>query len=376
MKSITILLLHMQYGGIEKQTISLANELCKKYRVRIVSTYSMKAEPAYTVDPRVEVQYLIHDRPNRDAFVQALKGKRLWKAFCQGLKAARILYLKKKRMIGAIKKLDTDYVLSTRIEYADMLSRYAPKGVVTITQEHLHDDSPAYVDWVKKAFRNLDYLVVLSQGSGENYGKWLEENRKIRLVEIPNILEAVPAESAPLQGNRLVAVGRLHPVKDFGTLLEVFARVRKQVPDATLALLGDGEERETLVARAEELGIGDAVEFKGMLSKERVTEEMLRSDVYVMTSLTECFPMVLLEAESCGLPLVSFDVPVGPRRILEDGVNGALIPDREIDRMADAIAELLQNREKLAAFGRASKEKSYQYTAEKIMPLWDALFEK
>lgn len=375
MKSVTILLLHMQYGGIEKQTISLANELCKKYRVKIVCTYSMNKKPAYAVDDRIEIEYLINDRPNRDEFNEAVKAKRYIEAFRQGLKAARILRLKNKLMINAIKKLDSDFVLSTRIEYAKMLSAYAPKEVVTITQEHLHDASPAYVERVKKAFSNLDYLVVLSQGSSENYGKWLADNKKIKLVEIPNILEEIPAESAALQGNRLVAVGRLHPVKDFGTLLKVFALVHQQIPEATLALLGDGEEREMLEQQAKELGLSDAVLFKGMLTKERVTEEMLQSDLYVMTSLTECFPMVLLEAESCGLPLISFDVPVGPRRIIAEGENGFLIPDREVEQMADAIVALLRDREKLTAFGKSSKEKARNYTADKIIPLWDNLFD-
>ena len=63
-----------------------------------------------------------------------------------------------------------------------MLSKFAPDNVVKITQEHLHDDSPKYVNRIKKAFSNLDYLVVLCEGSKTNYGNWLKDNKKIKFT--------------------------------------------------------------------------------------------------------------------------------------------------------------------------------------------------
>jgi len=374
MKTITILLLHMQHGGIEKQTITLANELCKKYKVNIISTYSMKAPPAYPVDKRISIKYLMDDKPNRDEFKEALHSKNPITVFKQGFKAASILRKKKTLMIKEIKKLDCDYVLSTRAEFAHMLSAYAPDGVVTLTQEHLHDDSPEYIEKVKRAFINLDYLVVLCEGSEKNHSEWLSENDKTKLVRIPNILESIPEETAPLLSNNIVSVGRLHPVKDFPTLIEVFNKVQKKIPDATLTIVGGGEEKEKLRELASSYGIADKVKVTGMVSKESVQKYMLMSDLYVMTSLTECFPMVLLEASSVGLPLVSFDVPVGPKAIIENGKNGYLIEDRKIDEMADKVVEMLTDREKLRELGKNSKEMAKNYLPENVMPLWFDLF--
>ena len=113
-----------------------------------------------------------------------------------------------------------------------------------------------------------------------------------------------------------------------------------------------------------------------MLDKEQVEENMLNSDLYVMTSLTECFPMVLLEAASCGLPLIAFDVPVGPRAIIANGVNGYLINNRNIEEMADKIIELLENRTELKRIGINSKQLSNNYIPEKIMDKWDEIFQK
>lgn len=376
MKKIAILLLHMQHGGIEKQTISFANELCKKYDVQIISAYTMKKDPAYEVNSKIKIKYLIDDRPNREEFKKAISSKNIFQIIKQGFKALKILYLKNALMVKEIKKLNTDFVLSTRIEYANMLSKYAPKSVVTITQEHLHDDSKKYVNKVKKSFKNLDYLIVLGPGSKQNYSKWLENNKKIKIVEIPNLLEEIPKESSMLNGNKIISIGRLHPVKDFETLIRVFHKVIKAVPTATLTIVGGGEEYENLKKLCKELKIEDKVEITGMVSQDEVKKYLLSSDIYVMTSLTECFPMVLLEASSCGLPLISFDVPVGPKAIIKENVNGYLIENRNQEEMAKQIVELLQNKEKLANLGRKSKEMSYNYLPDKIMKKWDEIFQK
>lgn len=376
MKKITILLLHMQHGGIEKQTIAFANELIKKYEVEIISVYSMNKEPAYSVDPKVKIKYLIDDKPNRNEFKDAIKSKNPLKILKEGFKAIKVLYLKNHLMIKQIKKLHTDFVLSTRIEQANMLSKYAPKSVITMTQEHLHNDSDKYIKKVKKSFKNLDYLIVLGPGSRENYSKWLEDNKKIKIVEIPNILEEIPEQSSKLNKNRLVAVGRLHPEKDFETLINVFNKVLKQIPNSMLTIVGGGDELDKLKQLTEKLNIENKVKITGMVSKEQVEEYLMNSDIYVMTSITECFPMVLLEASSCGLPLIAFDVPVGPRAIINNGENGYLIKNREVDEMANKIVEMLNDREKLLEMGNESKKLSNMYLASNVMPRWYDIFDK
>lgn len=374
MKKITILMLHLQHGGIEKQTIALANELCNNYDVQIISTYNMLKEPAYKVDDKIEIKYLIEDKPNREEMKAAIKSKNIVQMIKQAIKAIKILYLKKHLMIKEVRNLACDYVLSTRIEFAEMLSNYAPKNVVTLTQEHLHDDSDRYVTRAKKAFKGLDYLLVLCDGSRENFSRWLEDNKKIKIVQIPNILSDIPKESAPLCGNRLISVGRLHPVKNFESLIEVFALVQKKLPDAQLTIVGGGDEYEPLCRQVKALGLENSVNITGMVSAEEVKTYMLSSDIYVMTSHTECFPMVLLEASSVGLPLISFDVPVGPRSIINDGENGHLIHYPDKKQMAEKIIHLLKNREYLEKLGSNAKKASSMYLAANIMEKWHEIF--
>lgn len=376
MKKITILLLHLQFGGIEKQTITFANELSKLYDVEIISVYNIKPKPAYQINKKISIKYLIDSGPNRNEFKEAIKNRDFIKCFKEGIKSIKILYLKNHLMIKQIKKLKCDYVLSTRLEYANMLSKYAPKNVVTMTEEHLHDDSLKYVKKVKKSLKNLDYLITIGKGSTENYSKWLKENKRIKIVEIPNILECVSEKSARLEKNNLISIGRLHPVKDFETLIHVFNIVQEKIKDANLTIVGGGDEFEHLNTLINKLNLNSKIKITGMVDKEKVEEYLFDSDLYVMTSLTECFPMVLLEALSVGVPTIAFDVPVGPRAIIKDDVNGYLIKNREIEVMADKIIQLLNNREKLKLLGKAGKESSYQYLPENVMKKWYQIFQK
>ena len=372
---ITILMLHMQYGGIEKQTITFANELSKKYDVEIISTYSMKREPAYSVNNNIKIKYLIDDAPNRNEFKEAVRNKKLLKVFKEGCKATRILKMKRELMIKEIKNIKSDFIFSTRLEFANYLSKYAPKGIVTLTEEHLHDDSEKYIKRIKKSCENLDYLITIGKGSTKNYSEWLKDNKRIKIVEIPNILEEVPEVNSKLETNNLISVGRLHPVKDFETLIRVFDLVQKEVENATLTIVGGGDELVNLKRLINELGLDNKVKITGMVGKEEVQQYMLKSDIYVMTSLTECFPMVLLEASSVGLPLVSFDVPVGPKAIIEEGKNGYLIENRNIEDMANKVVELLKNREMLKELGANAKEMSYKFLPGNVMKKWYEIFD-
>jgi len=374
MKKICILMLHLQHGGIEKQTISLANQLCKYYEIEIITFYSMNKSPAYSLDDRVKVRYLFNGAPNRDEVKAAIKAKNPISILKEGWKAAKILYLKKHLMIKEIKALKCDFVFSTRIEYAEMLTRYAPDGVITMTQEHLHDDSEKYVNRVKKAFSGLDYLLVLCGGSKANYSRWLAENKKIKIVEIPNILDSIPEESSALDGMRLVAAGRLHPVKNFDILIDVFSLVHKELPQSSLTIVGGGDEHSRLAEHAAALGLSDAVTFTGMVSSDEVMNCFQNSDIYVMTSRTECLPMVLLEAASVGLPLVAFDVPVGPASLIVEDKNGFLLDYADKQAMAERIIFLLKDRERLEKMGSNAKAMAASYTAEEVVPKWQELF--
>lgn len=132
----------------------------------------------------------------------------------------------------------------------------------------------------------------------------------------------------------ILAVGRLHQAKDFGTLLLAFSKFLSHQP-ARLIILGDGPERSSLEAKVRELGIGDFVDLPGFSLNPY--SFMSRSDLFVLSSRWEGFAVVVAEALACGLPVVATDCPSGPAEILENGKFGLLVPVADAEAMSEAM---------------------------------------
>jgi glycosyltransferase involved in cell wall biosynthesis len=161
----------------------------------------------------------------------------------------------------------------------------------------------------------------------------------------PGDLAAIAASDPPphawLSGDVpvVLSVGRLAPQKDQATLLTAFARLRQQ-RSVRLVILGEGELRGALEARAQELGITASVMFAGFSAEPFAW--MKHAAVLAHTSLWEGSPNVIVEAMACGLPIVATDCPGGPRRILEDGRHGRLVPMGDAAAVAEALARTLE----------------------------------
>ena len=106
-----------------------------------------------------------------------------------------------------------------------------------------------------------------------------------------------------------------------------------------------------------------------------IQDRIAESRVYAMTSRSECFPMVLLEAMQLGVPIVAFDCPTGPRNIILNDVTGLLVPEGDIARFADALVALAQDYERQKEMGKAARLESDRYELDQVMPVWTRLFE-
>ena len=166
-------------------------------------------------------------------------------------------------------------------------------------------------------------------------------------------------------GKKILFVGRLHPVKGTQYLLGAMSIVHRELPEAKLILVGDGEEREHLETLTDNLGIRECVEFAGRVPHERVEGYMNQAEVFVLSSLSEGFPVTILEAMACGLPVVATRVG-GVPDIIEDGANGYLIDTMNQEQMAEALLKLLRDEE----LRKGISEKN-RVTAEKYR--WDTV---
>ena len=292
MKRITILALHLGYGGIEKCISTLANTLCKNYQVNVISTYKLYEKPSFPIDDRVKITYLIPDlSPSKNEFIDSVKHLKFIKGFKLGITNLKVLYLKKKKMIEAIKNCDSDVIISTRDIHNDWLGKYGNPNILKIGWEHNHhNNDKKYINKIIKSVSKLDYFVLVSKELEEFY----RQKVKCKTVYIPNTLDYYPKKVSDLEEKRIISVGRLSEEKGYLDLIDVFSLVHQVYPDWKLDIIGDGNQKENIQKKIEEYGLKDFIILHGFQNKEYINQLLQKSSVYVMCSYTESFGIVLL----------------------------------------------------------------------------------
>lgn len=376
MKKVRIIALHLAFGGIEKAICNMANLFAGRYEVEILSVYRMPDSPAFPLDKRVKVTWLLDDIPNRDAWHAAISAHNLPGIARESLRAARILRDKKRAVIEAIESAEDGVVITTRPEDNVLLSRYGRPGALKIAQLHQdHRFDKTLVKNFKKDYGGVDVFALLTPGLRDEVREMMRgNNARTECVYLPNFLEHFPENPYRYPREKTVlAVGRLHEVKRFDLLIRLFAAVHRQYPDWKLRIVGDGEERETLEATIQKLHAEDYVNLTGKKDAAGVEEEMLRASVFAMTSRSEGFPFVLLEAQSCGLPVVAFDVRVGPGFVVQDGVNGYLAADMVYEDFCEKLASLIKDEELRRKMSDAAIAHAAGFSREKVGEMWYTL---
>ena len=376
MKKLSILSLHLGYGGIEKSVAALANMLCEKYEVEIACSYKLFEKSVFPVNDKVSIKYLTDVQPNRKEFKSAIRSKNIFKIFKEGLYAVKVLMKRRNTMIKYIKNCDSDAIIATRDIFDEWLGDYGKEETLKIGWEHNHYHNDfKYASNITRSNKKLDYLVLVSNSLKEFYGKELI-NSKCECVYIPNVIESVPEKSSSLSNKRLISVGRLSPEKGFMDLLKIFTLLHKDYPNWTLDIVGDGVEKEKLEKFIEEYELQDFVTLHGFRDKDYIDKLLHDSSIYLLTSYTESFGIVLIEAMSHGVPCIAFDSAEGARELIQSGKNGYLIKNRSYTAFIKKVSDLIENKDERKRIGKVSKEGVKQYTCEVVSKQWIDLIEE
>jgi sugar transferase (PEP-CTERM/EpsH1 system associated) len=168
------------------------------------------------------------------------------------------------------------------------------------------------------------------------------------------------------------SVGRLHPQKDFATLLAAITQVRKHIPTVRLLLVGDGELRDELESQARSLGLSEIVTFVG--SRTDVPQILAAVDVFTLSSLWEGMSNAVLEAMAAELPVVATAVG-GTPEVVVDGVTGLLVPPHDPTSLARALTTLLREPALRRKMGQAGRERvQEQFSVERMVCRTEALY--
>ena len=359
-------------GGIERVIANKVNYLVNHgYEACIITTDQAGRPDFFPIDERVERVDL---GLNYDQFDELSPWERYWKTY-------QLRSQHKARLEAELKRLHADITVSVWRQEASFLPDLKD-GSRKILELHTSKFAPVRMYPVgSKLKRQFGHLrVAIQERVAARYDRFViltHEEKPFwkgfsNLSVIPNPLSFKSQKRADASAHRVMIAGRMEYVKNFPELLQIWARVAPDFSDWQLHIYGDGWMLDALRDKADMLGIASQVIFEGAVSDMETA--YASSSIYVMTSHFEGLPMVLIEAQSVGLPAVSYMCSSGPRDIITDGKDGFLVELYDQETFAERLRTLMQDEELRRSMGQAAEVASHRYDLDVIMPQWLSLF--
>jgi glycosyltransferase involved in cell wall biosynthesis len=358
-------------GGTTRTMLNVAEYLSEQHEVAIISLWRLRDDPVFEHPPGVPVIALDDLRPSARrrgmrrvlaAIPSALvePGDR-WSSAFSLLSDIRLV-----RMLRG----ERGILITTRPALNLIAALLDPPGLTLIGSDHMNLDR--YHDSIKQTmwrrYSRLDALVVLTEGTLRGYEKQLDGATRLRLI--PNSARDL-GEPADLSAKTVLAAGRLTKQKGFDMLIRAWTKVAAKHPDWRLRICGEGQLRERLEGEVAELGLGGSVELAGACD---MNEAMGNASIFVMSSRFEGFPLILIEAMSKAMAVISFDCPTGPGDVIDNAENGLLVEFENVDALGDAINRFIEDENLRRQCGPAAAETAQRYRIEEVGPMWDELF--
>lgn len=359
-KKILFVITSLAGGGAEKVFLNILKYLDREKFIPYLAVFSHKGEYL----PEVPQDIIVYD----------LKKKNRFDFFKLIILLAFKIY----------PKIKPDIVVSFLI-YTNLIVLIARK--LSLIKPFIIISERNYPSWVQKNLRmpgirrmligriysNADKIIALSKGVAKNlhsYFKVPKQNIQVihNGIDLALIRSAVREPARDIAWIRdgtpaIIACGRLIYQKNYPLLLEAFAMTQKQV-DSKLLVLGQGEDRVSLEELTRRLGIQEKVFFLGF--QKNPYKYMAASDIFVLSSLWEGFANVVIEAMACGVPVISTRC-LGPEEIINDGINGILVPGESPEALAGAIIRLINDKRLTKRLIRGGYERAEDFRVEKMI---------
>ena len=370
-------------GGTVRTTLNLAEYLAENHEVEVISAIRRRERPLFPIPDHVRVTALDDRRravqPGglRGRLRRAIRLRRLPSLLVHpdDYAFATCSLWSDIQMVRQLRALERGVLVTTRPGFNVIVPRLVPRGVVTVAQEHMNfrAHNPGLAAAIRRRYPELDALAVLTLDDLRDYGGMLKEART-RVVRIPNALPELPGEPAGTREKVVMAAGRVTWQKGFDLLIEAYEPIARRHPDWRLEIYGDGARRRALRRRVARLHAHNDIFLMGV--SNRLSERMSQASIFALSSRYEGFGMVIVEAMSKGLAVVSFDCPRGPSEIIDSGRDGVLVENKNVEALRGALLELIEDPDRRSRYGEAALEKAKQFDLTAIGPRWEELFEE
>jgi glycosyltransferase involved in cell wall biosynthesis len=370
-------LIHNAYGigGTIRTTYNLARTLGEQHDVEIVSVFRHRDEPVFDPGPDVRVRHLVdlrkrsphhdgddpeHSRPAR-VFPSTEGRYRQYSA------------LTDRRIAEHLGALEADVVVGTRPGLNVHIARQARRGPARVGQEHLtlSTHSRGLTRTLRGAYPRLDAVTTVTEADAGTYRRQMRLPG-VRVQAVPNSVPKPGLAPADSTGKWVVAAGRLAPVKRYDLLIRAFQRVSTERPDWRLRIYGGGSQQGKLRALIDRLHLYNDVYLMGPANP--LEPEWAKGSIAAVTSSLESFGMTIVEAMRCGLPVVSTDCPHGPTEIIDDGVDGSLVPSGDVDAIAAALLRLVNDDALRQRMGQAAVRDAARFDPSRVAGRYESLF--
>lgn len=339
-------------GGTERVTTLIANALAKKnYQVSILSLADGR-QSFFELVPSIKTYSLY---PEKISFKKNFLGA-VW----------RIRRFVTQNQIDTLVAVDSIYCVFTVPALFGLKVKH-------ICWEHFNfkvNLGVKYRDIGRKwAAKYCDCVVTLTKRDKELWEQGIK-NIKAKIIPIANPSPFEVQENIPsLDYKTILCVGRLTYQKGFDLLITAWARVAQQVPDWKIVIVGSGEDEQMLKQMAKSLGVDDSIIFAGQ--QKNMSTFYRQASFFCMSSRFEGLPMVLLEAQSYGLPIVAFDCDTGPAEIVQHNINGLLVESGNINGLTNSLLELINlSNIQYEKTSSNAVENSVRYSVNPILKQW------
>lgn len=358
---ITLVISNLGTGGAERVLSTMANYWATRGQDVTLITIGSEEKDWYVLSPKV-TRVAMNLEVSSSSLIEAIRhnAKRL------------------RRLRGHIRASRPDVVISF-MEMINVLTLLATLGLrIPVIISERTDPAMHAVGGVWSALRHVLYrraAAVVMQSEGlRAWATRLMKDTAVRVipnpVEKPSMLSPRTMESVGANKS-IAAMGRLTRIKGYDLLLRAFAICAPKHSQWSLLILGEGQERRSLEALIEQLGLKDRVHLPGWVREPNSTLQNM--DLFVMSSYYEGSSNAMLEAMACGVAVIATDCTSSVREIIHDGVNGVVVPVNDIHAMASAMDRLMTNQAERRRLGSSAIGVIDQFGVDTVMGMWDNL---